>query len=259
MSKLEKYVCITYICVAVVLGGMGGYYKFVLSSKTNNSIDQKEKNESNVSANNNSNNNQEKVIPTSVVTKKHGQVVNVDSNLCIRKEPDLNSSADDYLYNGMTFNILEKRSNWYKIKYNDAVGYVKDDYVKEYDEVPPNLTYDEIHKDKSIFKIPIPIKVELTAYCNCVICSEAWGSETAMQTHTRVGVVAAPKEIPLGSTVYIPELRNYKKDGAFKVEDRGGAVRLKSDGTYIIDVWLPTHDQVKEFGRKKTIVFLTNE
>lgn len=102
----------------------------------------------------------------------------------------------------------------------------------------------------------VAIKAELTAYCNCSICSEAWGSQTAMQTHTRVGVVATPKEIPLGSKIYIPDLKGYKDDGVFNVEDRGGAVIVKRDGTYIIDVWLPTHEQVKEFGRKKTTIYL---
>ena len=77
-----------------------------------------------------------------------------------------------------------------------------------------------------------------------------------MQTHTRVGVVAAPKDIPLGSKIYIPELKNYKEDRIFNVEDRGGAVVVKDDGTHIIDIWLPTHEQVNEFGRKKTMVYL---
>ncbi|WP_315073053.1 SH3 domain-containing protein [uncultured Clostridium sp.] len=284
MSKLEKYVCMTYICVAIVLGGLAGYCKVVLSDVTNNSAEQKNNDKSsstssgnannskdavnsNISEsssnkspdtlNSNSSNNKETAVSIATVTKKYGQVINVESNLCIREEPDLESPADDYLYNGMTFDILEKDDEWYKIKYKDAVGYVKKDYVEEYDEKPPNLTYEEIHNNKPMFSIPIPIKVELTAYCNCAICSEAWGSETAMQTHTRVGVVAAPKEIPLGSAVFIPELENYKKDGMFKVEDRGGAVVVKNDGTYIIDVWLPNHEQVKEFGRKKALVFLT--
>lgn len=261
MSRLEKYVCITYICLAMVLGGLAGYCKFILGDVTNNSAHQKADNNSKIIADNSSNNNQEKVLSSAPKVKKHGQVVNVDSNLCIREEPNLKSSADDYLYNGMTFDVLEKDDQWYKIKYNNAVGFVKEDYVKEYDDVPPNPTYDEIHNKKSPFenliKIPIPIKVELTAYCNCAICSEAWGSETAMQTHTRIGVVAAPKDIPLGSKIIIPELKNYKEDGVFKVEDRGGAVIVKDDGTHIIDVWLPTHEQVKAFGRKKTIVFFT--
>ena len=105
----------------------------------------------------------------------------------------------------------------------------------------------------------IPIKAELTAYCNCRICSEEWGSETAMMTETRKGVVAAPQEIPLGSTLYIPDLKDYKQDGIFSVEDRGGAVKVKDDGTYIIDIWLSNHNDVIKFGRKKSTVYLVKE
>ena len=54
----------------------------------------------------------------------------------------------------------------------------------------------------------------------------------------------------------IPELKKYKEDGIFNVEDRGRAVVVKNDGTHIIDIWVPTHEQVKEFGRKKVIVYL---
>jgi len=159
LSKLEKYVCIIYICLAIIIGGFSAYYKVIIN-EANNSMAQKDNNHS------------------------------------------------------------------------------------------------EGSSDNNLIKIPTPIKVELTAYCNCAICSEAWGSQTSMQTHTRLGVIAAPKDIPLGSKIYIPELKNYKEDGIFNVEDRGGAVVVKSDDTHIIDVWLPTHEQVKEFGQKKTIAYL---
>lgn len=105
----------------------------------------------------------------------------------------------------------------------------------------------------------IPINSELTAYCNCELCSEGWGGNTAMQTQTRIGVVAAPKEIQLGSKIYIPLLNDYTGDGIFDVEDRGGAVKIKDDGTYIIDVWLSNHDDVVQFGRKKCIIYLIDE
>lgn len=118
--------------------------------------------------------------------------------------------------------------------------------------------YEEEKKEKSQTKM-VPIKAELTAYCNCEICSEEWGSETAMMTQTRKGVVAAPKDIPLGSTLYIPELKDYKDDCLFSVEDRGGAVQVKDDGTYIIDVWLSNHDDVIKFGRKKSTVYLVEK
>ena len=100
------------------------------------------------------------------------------------------------------------------------------------------------------------IKAELTAYSDDPRSSEEWGSQTAMQTHTRLGVIAAPKNVPLGSKMYIPELKNYKADGMFDVEDRGGAIKVKADGTYVIDVWVPTHKEALEFGRKKTTIYL---
>ena len=117
-----------------------------------------------------------------------------------------------------------------------------------------NLTNNK--KNEEISEDMIPIKAELTAYCNCEICFEEWGSQTAMMTETKKGVVAAPDEIPLGSTLYIPELKNYKNDGIFFVEDRGGAVKVKDDGTYIIDIWLSNHEDVIKFGRKKCTVYL---
>lgn len=100
------------------------------------------------------------------------------------------------------------------------------------------------------------IKVELTAYSNDKRCSDNWNSQTAMGTETRVGVVAAPKNIPFGSKLYIPELKNYKEDGIFDVEDRGGAIKVKKDGTYIIDVWMPTYEEAVQFGRKTTTVYI---
>ena len=103
------------------------------------------------------------------------------------------------------------------------------------------------------------IKAELTAYCNDEQCSEGWSNQTAMETTTRVGVIAAPPEIALGSKIYIPELQSNKEDGIFSVEDRGGAIKIKDDGTYIIDVWMPTHEEVEAFGRKTTTIYLMDE
>lgn len=197
-----------------------------------------------------------------------GQVINVETELAVRKEPNVSSSVDDTLYNGMTFNIIDKEEEWYEIQREETVGFVHEDYVEEYTEVPPieeiteapveEAEIETLSIDEEITenKLGTPIKAELTAYCNDPRCSDGWGSQTAMQTETRLGVVAAPSSIPLGSTLYIPELQNYKADGIFNVEDRGGAVKQKEDGTYIIDVWLPTHEQVEEFGRKNVTIYL---
>lgn len=73
-----------------------------------------------------------------------------------------------------------------------------------------------------------------------------------MGTQTRIGVIAAPIEVELGSKMIIKELSWYKSDSIFDVEDRGGAVVKKSNGAYVIDVWFPTHEQALAFGRVKT-------
>lgn len=239
MSILPKAVCAIYICASLILGGVAAYMKFTLDESGYFKV-----------AVNKQNND----------LKRNGQVINVDSNLCIRNDADINSEVIYMLYEGMTFEILDKKGEWYNINYNGIEGYVNEQYVEEYDDTPPHETYEEREKDMQYEFLSETeletIKVELTAYCNCKICSDNWGSETAMQTQTRKGVVAAPKEITLGSRLYIPDLKDYKEDGIFDVEDRGGAVKVKDDGTYIIDVWLPNHEEVKEFGRKKSVIYL---
>lgn len=127
------------------------------------------------------------------------------------------------------------------------------------DEVTVETKEAEITKEKSKEDkkaIAATIKAELTAYCDDPRCSDQWGSQTAMQTRTRLGVIAAPSNVPLGSKMYIPELVNYKEDGMFDVEDRGGAIKIKNDGTYVIDVWVPTYEEAVKFGRKKTTIYL---
>ena len=144
---------------------------------------------------------------------------------------------------------------------------VEEDTMEEYIETSSDSSHEleaEQEKPETISaqsqenqnSVGIPIKAELTAYCNDPRCSEEWGSQTAMQTETRVGVIAAPSNISLGSKIYIPELKNYKADGMFDVEDRGGAIKVKEDGTYVIDVWVPTYEEAEEFGRKKTTIYL---
>ena len=120
---------------------------------------------------------------------------------------------------------------------------------KEQESVSTNNAVAEAPKGKLI-------NVELTAYCNDEQCSGKWGGTTAMGTETRTGVVAAPSGLTLGSRLYIPDLAYYKTDAVFNVEDRGGAVKMKDDGTYIIDVWFPTHEQVEKFGRVRTTAYI---
>jgi len=144
---------------------------------------------------------------------------------------------------------------------------VQEDTVEDYIETSSDTSHETLverevrettstQSQENKNSVGIPIEAELTAYCNDPRCSEEWGLQTAMQTRTRLGVIAAPSNISLGSKMYIPELKNYKADGMFDVEDRGGAIKVKEDGTYVIDVWVPTYKEAVEFGRKKTTIYL---
>lgn len=191
----------------------------------------------------------------------YGQVVNVESNLYLRTEADIKSNVIYGLYKGMTFSILNKTGEWYYIQHNQNKGYVHEQFVEEYEDEPPHEIYvapKPEPKSKEVYVEPIgrPIKAELTSYCNCSQCSDNWGSKTAMGTSTRLGVIAVPTTISLGSKVYIPHLKFLKSDGIFTAEDRGEAIKVKADGTHVIDVWFPSHSEALKFGRVKTTIYL---
>ena len=40
------------------------------------------------------------------------------------------------------------------------------------------------------------------------------------------------------------------------MEDRGGAIKVKEDGTYVIDVWVPSYEEAIAFGRKEATIYL---
>ncbi|GKU25933.1 SH3 domain-containing protein [Clostridium folliculivorans] len=64
-------------------------------------------------------------------TQSKGQVINVSTSLRIRQLANIGSAVIGYLSNGQTFDIKEKSGDWYYIKFNDKLGYVHKDYVKE--------------------------------------------------------------------------------------------------------------------------------
>lgn len=68
---------------------------------------------------------------TQVKAVEKGQVINVSSNLRIRKCANTKSNVVGYLTNGTVFNIEGKDGHWFKINSNGKVGYVHGDYVKE--------------------------------------------------------------------------------------------------------------------------------
>lgn len=102
---------------------------------------------------------------------------------------------------------------------------------------------------KSITKIT----VEISMYTD--------EGKTASGTYTKWGTIAAPKEIPFGASIVIPELDTLLAESGitdlpnvpFKVEDRGGYIKKVGD-VYRVDVYTPYSDaSAFHFGRKRNM------
>lgn len=75
----------------------------------------------------------------SITIKKKGKVVNVTYSLRVRENPSLDGLVVGYMAPNDTFDIIDKKGDWYKISFNTysdkKQGYVHKDYVKEFDDV----------------------------------------------------------------------------------------------------------------------------
>jgi len=93
----------------------------------------------------------------------------------------------------------------------------------------------------------------ITAYCPCSICCGKYSNgytangRKASQYYT----IAAPKNIPFGTRIYIPYFKNYPNKGIFVVQDRGGAI---SDNR--LDIYYESHSKALSFGRKKLKIYI---
>ena len=77
-----------------------------------------------------------------------GVVINVNSNLAIRKDADLDSEIIGLLLNGNEVSITNVNGDWYEIKYKESKGYVSKDYIKVLEE---NIeTIKEIEKAENV-------------------------------------------------------------------------------------------------------------
>lgn len=89
-------------------------------------------------------------------------------------------------------------------------------------------------------------RFELTAYCPCENCSGEYGHMTSTGKIAKEGrtVAVDPTVIPYGTEIVIG-------DKIYVAEDCGGAVKGK-----IIDIFFESHQEAKEFGRKKSNIFI---
>ena len=102
----------------------------------------------------------------------------------------------------------------------------------------------ELEQKKSVGRT---ITVKVTGYCPCSYCCGEWAylnpGITASGTVAKYGTIAAPSCIPFGTKM---KIEGYG-DMIFTVEDTGSAV-VYDDGIYVIDMWMPTHEQAYAVG-----------
>ena len=102
----------------------------------------------------------------------------------------------------------------------------------------------ELEQTKSVGRT---ITVKVTGYCPCPRCCGEWAylnpGITASGTVAKYGTIAAPPSIPFGTKM---KIEGYG-DMIFTVEDTGSAV-VYEDGIYVIDMWMPTHEQAYAVG-----------
>jgi len=101
-----------------------------------------------------------------------------------------------------------------------------------------------------VFKI-VPARTNgiyrVTAYCPCSKCCGKWSDGmTASGAPAKGKLIAAPKDIPFGTWLYIPS--DNDKEPAYgwaEVLDRGGSIKGKR-----LDVFFETHQEAVNWGVK---------
>ena len=83
----------------------------------------------------------------------------------------------------------------------------------------------------------------ITAYCHCAVCCGRAGNLTAASTKPIPYVtIAAPRRIPFGTRIKIRHPTGWR---TYIVQDRTARAH---DGVF--DIFLPSHEAAREFGRQ---------
>lgn len=93
---------------------------------------------------------------------------------------------------------------------------------------------------------PKVVTMNASAYCSCSkCCGKSTGKTSSGATAQEWYTLAAGKEYPIGTIIYIPAFANKPNGGWFEVQDRGGAISNSR-----IDVYMGSHSAALSFGRK---------
>lgn len=95
-------------------------------------------------------------------------------------------------------------------------------------------------------KTPTVKTFNTSAYCSCAkCCGKTSGVTSSGATPTTWSTIAAGKNYPIGTIIYIPALKDKPNEGWFIVQDRGGSITNNK-----LDIYMGTHTEAIQYGRK---------
>ncbi len=109
----------------------------------------------------------------------------------------------------------------------------------------------EVEMDEDLKGYASVENYNVTAYCACYQCS---GNNTLTASGTmpkEYRTMAASKNLPFGTVLYVPALKNTPSNGWYIVEDRGGAIKGNR-----LDLYMGSHSQALQFGRQTMEVYV---
>ena len=190
-------------------------------------------------------NNETYYVNTTNLTNDKGSIFkDVDITLYANTTVKLRTTpgGDDY-YEKLNTNdkahIIGENDNYYMVNYNGNTGYI----LKKY------LSSEKVTVGGTDVKSGDKVVAQFTAYCSTDPgCTDydAMGNYLNPANNT----CAAPACIPFGTKIQIVGTGTYLDGQIFTVTDRGGAIKVKSDGTYIFDILMSNTNECIQFGRQ---------
>lgn len=83
------------------------------------------------------------------------------------------------------------------------------------------------------------VSVRVSFYTSLASENGGYAGMNAVNGRLTLGSISAPKSVPFGSTISIPEMQKLLGITEFTVDDRGGAIFVREDGVYKLDVYVP--------------------
>ena len=104
------------------------------------------------------------------------------------------------------------------------------------------------------------VKARFSAYCPKAEGSIGGGSTTASgeKINYNLKTCAAPPQIPFGTQIQVMGTGTRYDGLTYKVNDRGGAIKVLSDGTYRIDLLMGSGSEMNKFGMRNGYIIIGN-